>query len=215
MNYEGRIIRPPNEADSLILQVTVGCSHNRCTFCPAYIEKKFRIKSKEEIFSDIDDAALNTCGDVRRIFLCDGDPLIMKQDLLAEILDRLLLKFPKLLRVGIYANAKSILRKSGEELKGLRQKKLSIVYMGLESGDPQTLEFVKKGATIDNMVDAAARVRNAGMKLNVTVLLGLGGKKRSRVHAKETIKVLNRMEPNHICALTLWWFRGRLFMIIR
>ncbi len=203
MNYEGRIIRPPNEADSLILQVTVGCSHNRCTFCPAYIEKKFRIKSKEEIFSDIDDAALNTCGDVRRIFLCDGDPLIMKQDLLAEILDRLLLKFPKLLRVGIYANAKSILRKSGEELKGLRQKKLSIVYMGLESGDPQTLEFVKKGATIDNMVDAAARVRNAGMKLNVTVLLGLGGKKRSRVHAKETIKVLNRMEPNHIGALTL------------
>jgi len=203
MNYEGRIIRPPNEADSLILQVSVGCSHNRCTFCPAYIEKKFRIKSKDEIFSDIDLAVSKTKGEVRRIFLCDGDPLIMKQDLLAEILDRLLLKFPKLLRVGIYANAKSILRKSDIDLKCLRQKKLSIVYMGLESGDPQTLEFVKKGATIDNMVDAAVRVRNAGMKLNVTVLLGLGGKKRSRVHAKETIKVLNRMEPNHIGALTL------------
>jgi len=203
MNYEGRIIRPPNEADSLILQVSVGCSHNRCTFCPAYIEKKFRIKSKDEIFSDIDLAVSKTKGEVRRIFLCDGDPLIMKQVLLVEILDRLLLKFPKLLRVGIYANAKSILRKSDIDLKCLRQKKLSIVYMGLESGDPQTLEFVKKGATIDNMVDAAVRVRNAGMKLNVTVLLGLGGKKRSRVHAKETIKVLNRMEPNHIGALTL------------
>ncbi len=140
---------------------------------------------------------------MRRIFLCDGDPLIMKQDSLIEILDYLSLKFPKLIRVGIYANAKSILRKSEDELRQLRDKKLSNVYMGLESGDQQTLDQVKKGVTIEKMIEAAGRVRNAGMKLNVTVLLGLGGKERSVVHAEETINVLNRMQPNHVGALTL------------
>jgi radical SAM superfamily enzyme YgiQ (UPF0313 family) len=203
MNYEGTIIRPPNEADSLIMQVTVGCSHNLCTFCPAYIEKKFRIKTIDEIFADIDTATAEALFDVRRIFLCDGDPLIMKQDSLIEILDYLSLKFPKLIRVGIYANAKSILRKSEDELRQLRDKKLSNVYMGLESGDQQTLDQVKKGVTIEKMIEAAGRVRNAGMKLNVTVLLGLGGKERSVVHAEETINVLNRMQPNHVGALTL------------
>jgi len=208
MNYEGTIIRPPNEADSLILQVTVGCSHNRCTFCPAYIHKKFRIKSLSEIFTDIDSAAAECAQDVRRIFLCDGDPLIMKQDQLNQILDYLTLKFPRLIRVGIYANAKSILRKTESELGQLRQKKLTNVYMGLESGDQQTLDLVKKGTTIEKMVKAAVRIKTAGMKLNVTVLLGLGGKKRSLIHAQETIMVLNRMEPNHIGALTLMVVQG-------
>jgi len=203
MNYEGTIIRPPNEADSLILQVTVGCSHSRCTFCPAYIEKKFRIKSIDEIFADIDSAAAEALYDVRRVFLCDGDPLIMKQETLLKILNHLSLKFPKLIRVGIYANAKSILRKSDDELRLLRDKKLSNVYMGLESGDQKTLDLVKKGVTTEKMIEAAVRVRNAGMKLNVTVLLGLGGKDRSDIHAEETIKVLNCMQPNHIGALTL------------
>lgn len=203
MNYEGTIIRPPNEAGSLILQVTVGCSHGRCAFCPAYIEKRFRIKPLKEIFADIDQASSQDAEAVKRVFLCDGDPLIMKQEHLAVILDRLQQAFPKLVRVGIYANARSILRKSESDLALLRHKKLTNVYMGLESGDQQTLDMVNKGTTVEDMVLAACRVRQAGMKLNVTVLLGLGGKERSAVHAKETIRVLNRMQPNHIGALTL------------
>jgi len=203
MNYEGLIIRPPSEADSLILQVTVGCSHNRCTFCPAYKGKRFRIKSDRDIGRDIDSASRQYGDAVRRVFLCDGDPLIMPQERLVWILDLLREKLPRLQRVGIYGNAKSILRKSPDELAVLRQKKLGIVYMGLESGDPVVLERVKKGVTPEQLIEAAARVRQAAMKLNVTVLLGLGGKERISIHARETMRVLNRMRPNHVGALTL------------
>lgn len=203
MNYEGLIIRPPSEADSLILQVTVGCSHNRCTFCPAYKNKKFRIKSERDISRDIEHAARQYGDAVRRVFLCDGDPLIMPQDRLEWILDLLREKLPRLQRVGIYGNAKSILRKSPDELALLRQKKLGIVYMGLESGDPVVLERIKKGAAPEQMIEAAARVRHAGMKLNITVLLGIGGRDRSSIHARETMRVLNMMRPNHVGALTL------------
>jgi len=202
MNYDGLIIRPPSEANSLILQVTVGCSHNRCTFCPAYKNKKFRIKPVEDIFRDIDDAARR--GDrVSRVFLCDGDPLMMPQTTLTGVLDHLGLRFSGLRRVGIYGNAKSVLAKSPQELRLLKQKKLGIVYMGLESGDQVTLDAVQKGATTCQMIEAASRVREAGIKLNVTVLLGVGGKQRSTVHAVETMRVLNRMKPNQIGALTL------------
>ncbi|MCX8042937.1 MAG: B12-binding domain-containing radical SAM protein [Desulfobacterota bacterium] len=203
MNYEGLIIRPPSEADSLILQVTVGCSHNRCTFCPAYKQKQFRIKSEKDIRCDIEQAARMYGDEVRRVFLCDGDPLIMPQERLIEVLNLLHQTFPKLQRIGIYGNAKSILRKSIEELAALRQKKLGIIYMGLESGDPVVLDKVQKGVVPEQMIEAARRVREATIKLNVTVLLGLGGRERSRIHAQETMRVLNKMQPNHVAALTL------------
>lgn len=204
MNYEGLIIRPPSEADSLILQVTVGCSHNRCTFCPAYKKKVFRIKSLEDIRKDIRKAAsLYGPAGVRRVFLCDGDPLIMPQDALTDILSALNAAFPRLQRVGIYGNAKSVLRKTVDELAQLKTMKLGIVYLGLESGDPVTLERIEKGATAEQMIEAAGMVRQAGIKLNVTVLLGIGGTDRSVVHAAETMRVLNLMKPNHIGALTL------------
>lgn len=204
MQYEGRIIRPPSEANSLILQVTVGCSHNRCTFCPAYKDKRFRIKSDDEIHVDIDEAAgCYGAESVRRVFLCDGDPLIMKQDKLLHLLDLLNRRFPRLQRVGIYGNAKSILRKSVEDLRELKSGKLRIVYMGLESGDPVTLERIKKGSGPEEMITAGRRVKQAGLKLNITVLLGIAGKERSRVHAVETMRVLNAIQPDHVAALTL------------
>ena len=204
MQYEGRIIRPPSEANSLILQVTVGCSHNRCTFCPAYKDKRFRIKSDDEIHVDIDEAAgCYGAESVRRVFLCDGDPLIMKQDKLLHLLDLLNRRFPRLQRVGIYGNAKSILRKSVEDLRELKSGKLRIVYMGLESGDPVTLERIKKGSGPEEMISAGRRVKQAGLKLNITVLLGIAGKERSRVHAVETMRVLNAIQPDHVAALTL------------
>ncbi len=204
MNYEGRIIRPPSEADSLILQVAVGCSHNRCTFCPAFKEKKFRIKSFDDIKRDIRQAAAVYGADsVRRVFLCDGDPLILPQNRLIEIFDELNAAFPRLQRVGIYGNAKSVLRKSSDDLAELKKRRLGIVYLGLESGDPVTLVRICKGATVEQMVEAGLKIRQAGIKLNVTVLLGIGGTERSRVHSVETMRVLNRMKPNHIGALTL------------
>jgi radical SAM superfamily enzyme YgiQ (UPF0313 family) len=202
VKYEGLIIRPPSEAESLILQIAVGCSHNACTFCPAYKKKKFRIKSLDEVFQDIDEAA--ACDDeTRRVFLCDGDPLVIPADTLLAIVKRINERFTRLLRIGIYANAGSILQKSVAELIALREQKLGIVYLGLESGDPVTLERVRKGVTVEQMVAAAGRLREAGIKLSVTVILGLGGTERSEIHARETMRVLNLMKPQHIGALTL------------
>jgi len=203
MRYDGLIIRPPSEAASLILQVAVGCAHNKCTFCPAYKAKQFRAKSLEEVFEDIDIAFDEYGSSVRRIFLCDGDPLILPFPHLLAILERLNRVFPKLQRVGIYGNATSILSKKPSELAELRSLKLGIVYLGLESGDPETLLAVRKDADPQEMIRAARLVRGAHIKLNVIVLLGLGGKQRSREHARATISVLNQMQPNHVAALTL------------
>lgn len=202
MKYEGLVIRPPSEADSLILQVTVGCSHNKCTFCPAYKAKRFRIKSFDEIKEDIDEASIHS-QHLRRVFLADGDALIIPQQRLLEIINYLNEKFPKLTRIGIYGNAKSILRKSIEQLKELKENKLSIIYLGIESGDEETLKNVHKGITCEKMVEAAKRVKEASIKLSVTVLLGLAGTERSIIHAKETARILTDIQPDYIGALTL------------
>jgi len=207
MNYEGPVIRPPSEANSLILQVTVGCSHNRCTFCPAYKGRRFRIKGIEEISRDIEEATLFST-EVRRIFLADGDALIIPQPKLLEIMHSLHQRFPTLQRIGIYANTKSILRKSVAELKELKELKLGIIYLGIESGDDATLAAVHKGATADRTVEAAVRVKEAGMKLSVTVLLGIGGRERSLIHARETAKILTRIQPDYVGALTLMLIPG-------
>jgi radical SAM superfamily enzyme YgiQ (UPF0313 family) len=202
MHYEGLVIRPPSEANSLILQVTVGCSHNRCTFCPAYKAKRFRIKGFQEIRQDIDEAQ-SSFPSMRRVFLADGDALIIPQTKLLEILNYLHLRFPAIQRIGSYANIKSILRKSVAELKELKERKLSILYLGIESGDDQTLSTVHKGASFDTIVEAASRVKEAGIKLSVTVLLGVGGKERSVIHAHKTAELLTRIQPDYVGALTL------------
>ena len=202
MKYEGVVIRPPSEADSLILQVTVGCSHNKCIFCPAYKAKRFRIKSFGEIRDDIDEASIHA-QHLRRVFLADGDALIIPQQRLLEIINYLNEKFPKLTRIGIYGNAKSILKKSIEQLKELKENKLSFIYLGIESGDEETLKNVHKGITYEKMVEAAKRVKEASIKLSVTVLLGLAGTERSAIHAKETARILTDIQPDYIGALTL------------
>ncbi len=208
MPSEGIIIRPPSEADSLILQITTGCSHNRCTFCPAYKNTAFRMKSVPEIVRDMTAAAAEGDLTVRKVFLGDGDPLVMPSGKLAAIFHALNVRFPRLQRVGMYANARSIVQKTAAELRALREQKLGILYMGLESGDPVTLDRVQKGATIEQMITAARMVRDAGIKLSVTVILGLGGKERRVVHAMETMRVLNQMSPHHVGALTLMVVAG-------
>lgn len=202
MKYEGVVIRPPSEADSLILQVTVGCSHNKCIFCPAYKAKRFRIKRFDEIKEDIDEASIHA-PHVRRVFLADGDALIIPQHRLLEIIHYLNKMFPKLTRIGIYGNAKSILRKSIEQLKELKANKLSIIYLGVESGDEETLKNVHKGVTYQQMVEAAKRVKEASIKLSVTVLLGVAGTERGMIHAKETARILTDIQPDYVGALTL------------
>jgi len=202
MKYEGMIYRPPSEADSLILQVTVGCSYNRCTFCGAYQGKTFRIKSLEEIKEDIDEASSYGAA-VRRVFLADGDALILPQKDLVYILSTLKQRLKRLERVGIYANARDILKKGVDELKELKNLGLGIIYLGLESGNPEVLKRIKKNSTVDQMVRAARRVKEAGIVLSVTVLLGIGGVKLSHEHARDTGKVLSAMDPDFVGALSL------------
>jgi len=202
MKYEGMIFRPPSEADSLILQVTVGCSYNRCTFCGAYQGKSFRVKSFEEVKEDIDEVSAQGPW-IRRVFLADGDALIISQKELLRILDYLKVKLRGLERVGIYANAKDILRKGVDELKELKDLGVGIIYLGLESGNLEVLKRIKKNATIDQMVRAAKRVKESGILLSVTVILGIGGVENSQIHAEDTGKVLAQMDPDYVGALSL------------
>ncbi len=202
MHYEGFIIRPPSEADSILLQVTVGCSHNKCTFCGAYKEKRFTIKDDAIIDADIDYASRHLRF-LRRVFLIDGDALIIPQERLVRILSRIKEKMPWIQRIGTYANAKGILRKTDEELAALRDLGLEIAYFGLESGDAQVLEEVRKGKTPEQMIEAGRKIRAAGMKLSVMVILGLAGRERSLEHARATGKALSAIDPNYIGVLTL------------
>jgi len=202
MKYEGDIIRPPSEAYSLLLQVTVGCSHNKCTFCPSFKDKRFRIKSLEEIEEDLIDAS-RRIRHVDRLFLCDGDALIIPQKRLLEILEAVQKHLPGVRRIGTYGNAKSILRKSVEELCELKEHGLGIVYLGIETGNEELLLKIRKGATYDQIVEAGRRVKEAGITLSATVLLGIGGIEKSMQHARDTARILTDVDPDFAGVLTV------------
>jgi radical SAM superfamily enzyme YgiQ (UPF0313 family) len=207
MHYEGNIIRPPSEANSILLQVTVGCSRNKCTFCGAYQGERFKIKSDAIIMADIAFAATH-CRRQRRVFLCDGDALIIPQKRLMTILGEIRRQLPWVTRVGVYANAKSLQMKSADELRELRENGLGIAYMGLETGDDVTLKAINKGATAQQMIDMGKKAKSAGIKLSITVLLGLAGRERSRIHARETGRVLSAIDPEYVGALSLMLIPG-------
>ncbi len=200
------IIRPPSEARSLLLQVTVGCSHNRCEFCGTYRQKKFKIKPIERIENDLQEA--RSYGYIDKLFLCDGDALIIPQPRLEEILALVNRYLPGLERIGSYANTKSILRKPVDELKRLKALGLKIVYLGVETGNEALLTKIQKGATRDQMVEAARRVKAAGIELSVTVILGIGGIEKSVEHALDTASLLTQMDPDYVGALTLMLVPG-------
>jgi len=202
MKYEGDIIRPPSEAHSLLLQVTVGCSHSRCTFCPSFKDKRFRIKGLDEIVEDLEYAS-RRFRRVDRLFLCDGDALIIPQKRLIGILDAIRTLLPGVDRIGTYANAKSIRKKSVEELRELKERGLGIVYLGIESGNEEILARIRKGATYDQIVEAARRVKEAGIALSVTVLLGIGGTAMSAAHARDTARILTDVDPDFVGVLTV------------
>jgi len=201
------IIRPPSEADSILLQVTLGCSHGKCAFCGAFQGKRFGIKDRETVKKDIEFASRH-CTRQRRVFLCDGDPMIIPQKRLVEILTDIREGLPWVTRVGTYASAKSLRFKSDAELEQLRELGMGIVYMGLESGDDDILKSMNKNGDSASIVEQGRRARKAGFKLNVTVINGLGGVDNSLTHARETARALSEMDPDQIGALSLMLVPG-------
>lgn len=202
MHYEGNIIRPPSEANSILLQVTVGCSRNKCTFCGTYKGERFRIKPDSIIMEDITFAAQH-CQRQRRVFLCDGDALIIPQKRLLKILKEIETQLPWVTRVGLYANVKALKMKTVDELKELNAHGVGIVYLGLETGDDVTLKNINKGSTAAQMIEMGRKAKKAGFKLSVTVLLGIAGAARSQIHAQETGRVLSEIDPDYVGALSL------------
>jgi len=201
MRYEGMIIRPPSEADSYLLQITFGCSHNKCAFCGTY-DNKFRVRPLADVLTDIE-MAREAIPDTRRVFLCDGDAMLLPNSHLLKIIKALNKALPDLQRIGIYANARDILKKSDEELKELSENKLTIGYLGLESGSDEILQRVNKGATARDMVEAVRKAQANGIKMSVIGLIGLGGPELSTEHAIATAKAVNAMNPRYFSLLTL------------
>jgi radical SAM superfamily enzyme YgiQ (UPF0313 family) len=207
MHYEGYCIRPPSEADSILLQVTLGCSHNRCAFCGAYRDKRFRIKDNRIILSDILYAARHMRNE-DRLFLMDGDALIIPQPRLMWILERIREHLPRVKRVGAYANVKSVKRKSLDELRQLRENNLGILYYGVETGDDEIRTAIHKGSTAATCIEMGRRVKEAGIRLSATVLLGIGGREKSLRHARTTGELLSAMDPDFVGALTVMLIPG-------
>ena len=201
------VIRPPAEADSFLLQVTLGCSADHCNFCGAYKAKPFRVKDPKEVFSDIDHYARRHPG-TRRVFLMDGDALVLSNSKLLPILEKLAQVFPRLSRISGYANGSNITGKTDRELAELRAHKLTLIYMGLESGSQLVLDRCGKTSSAEEMIDAVRRADRVGIRSSVIVLLGLGGKKYSAEHVRGTIEALNRMQPRYLSFLTLMVIPG-------
>lgn len=202
MRYEGRLYRPPSEADALILQATIGCSWNHCTYCDMYRDKTFRVRARGETLADIDLAAAGFGGDVEKLFVADGDALIMETEHWLAILERARRSFPNLRRVSCYAMARNVLEKSDAELCALRAAGLSLLYIGPESGDDLTLKRIAKGDDAAAHVAAAARAKAAGMQLSVIALLGIA-MERSDEHARATAELVTKMDPEFFSALTV------------
>lgn len=200
MDYVGHIIRPPSEAYSMIIQVTVGCSHNMCTFCGTYKDQKFYVKDMQQVKRDIDEASRYRFD---RVFLTDGDVLILPTPTLLDLFSYIKKKNPHIERIGVYANTKAILKKSVAELKQLKEAGLGIVYHGIESGNETVLRRIRKGALPHKQLEAAQKIKEAGIALSQTVLLGIGGIDLSIPHAIDTGKHLGAMSPDYASALTV------------
>lgn len=199
MLYDEPLYRPPGEGQSLLIQATIGCSHNQCTFCGMYKGKRFRIRPLADILSDIDEAAY--LPRFQKIFLCDGDAICMPQLDLLAILRRLKLRFPEARLISTYAGPRSTLAKTPEELHELREAGLGRAYLGIETGSDAILSSTRKGVNAQEMLQAGTRLREAGIDLWGIILIGLGGKEKSAEHIAATAEILNRMKPNHISAM--------------
>ena len=202
MIYDMPLYRPPSEGNNLIIQATLGCSFDQCTFCSMYKTKPYRARSLEDVFADIEDAARDW-PDARRVFLADGDAMVLPTDDLIQILDRLAAALPDLQRVSAYATPANLLKKAGADLAELKARKLSLVYVGVESGSTDILRRVRKGATQASIARALNAARDAGLKVSATVILGLGGMTHWRQHIEETAALINQAPPTYLSTLQL------------
>ena len=200
--YDYPLYRPPSEGNSLIIQATLGCSHNKCSFCNMYKSKKFTIKPIEDIKKDIS-FFRQTYTHVERIFLADGDALILKTEDLKEILVYIKELFPECSRVTLYGSPKSILLKTQKELSELKDLGLSMIYMGVESGNDEVLKDINKGVSSEDLIIAAKKVKDANILLSVTVIAGIGGIEKSKSHAIKTGEIISSMIPDYLGVLTL------------
>jgi radical SAM superfamily enzyme YgiQ (UPF0313 family) len=202
MRYEGTIYRPPSEGRSYILQATIGCSWNKCVYCDMYREKEFRVRELADTLEDLHEAARLTDHRIDKVFVADGDALVLELDHWRAILEVAQSELPRLTQVSCYATAKNILAKTDAELSELRRLGLNLLYIGPESGDDATLKRIAKGATHAQHVEAAARAHAAGFRVSVIALLGIGGVERSEVHAEKTAELVTAMNPEYFAALT-------------
>ncbi len=203
MRYAEPLFRPPSEADSFILQATLGCSWNACTYCAMYRSKHYRVRPLDEVLAEISEAATRFAGEVRHVFVADGDPLAMELDHWEPILRALAAAFPRLRRVSTYATARNLLEKPQDDLRRLRELGLSLLYIGPESGDDLILHRLAKGASAADHVEAARKARAAGMEQSLMFLLGAGGRERSEEHARASGRLATAMDPRFLSTLTL------------
>lgn len=203
MRYEGTVYRPPSEAASLIVQLTVGCSHNQCTFCTMYKDKVFRIRPLDEIRQDLQEAGRRWGGQIRRIFFADGDALVLKTEDLLKIISYAFQCCPGAERISSYGTPGDILRKTDEELRCLAQAGLKLVYMGAESGDDQVLSEICKGVSSDDIIRAGCKLKRCGIASSVTLISGLGGRRRLKEHAAASANLISRINPEYVGFLTL------------
>lgn len=202
MNYDIPLFRPPSEANSLIFQVTIGCSHNQCKFCYMYKMKKFRIKKLDIIKREIDEASEYEPY-TERIFLADGDALVIRTEMMIDIINYIKSRFRHLKRVSVYANPSNILNKSLSELRDIRNAGLEMLYIGIESGDDEILRLIDKGANRKEIIESIKKAKEAGFVTSTTVVLGLGGRERSQGHSKNTASLVNEAHPDYLSLLTL------------
>ena len=202
LDHQGYCIRPPSEAYSILLQATLGCSHNKCTFCDAFKGKRFAIKDRSIWEKDLEFASRH-CRRQNRVFVMDGDAFIMPMRHWEWLLTNIAERLPWVERIGTYANAKGVALKSDEDLRKLRELGLSMIYYGVESGHPEVLQKIHKGCGPEKLLAQARRLKDAGFTLSVTVIIGLAGKEGSLEHAKATGDLLTKIDPDYVGALTL------------
>jgi len=202
MEYDFPLFRPPSEARSLIFQVTLGCSWNRCRFCASYRTKEFLVRPFEEVERDVAEMSVRH-PDARKIFLADGDPMAAPTDYLVKVLDLMNRRFPSLERISTYAGPTNLMEKTPEELVRLKERKLDLLYLGIETGNDELLKRIGKGATAGQIVEGSRRALQAGLRISAFIILGLGGVDGSLEHAKDSARVVNAIAPQFLATLTL------------
>ncbi|WP_075590959.1 B12-binding domain-containing radical SAM protein [Labilibacter marinus] len=203
MHYEGKIYRPWMEANSLLIQTTIGCSNNSCTFCDMFSDKKFGVRKLEDIYDDIEEAKQLYGANIEEFFLIDGNVMVMKTDFIVNVLRKIKEVFPNSKKISLYSQYNDFKRKTVDELKQIKQAGLTMAYVGLESGDAKILDDVKKMMTPEEAIEGAAKAKEAGIRVLVSIIWGLGGKERSKEHAIETTKLLNILQPEELAPMAL------------